>query len=67
MQISARNQIQGRVTTVRTGTIMGEVEVEIAPATITAAITKASIERLGLKAGDQVSVIVKATEVLIGK
>jgi molybdopterin-binding protein len=32
---------------------------------ITAAITESSRERLGLKDGDQVSVIIKATEVMI--
>jgi molybdopterin-binding protein len=52
---------------VRTGTIMGEVEVEIQPATVTATITRASIERLDLKQGDDVAVIIKSTEVMIGK
>jgi molybdopterin-binding protein len=46
---------------------MGEVEVEIEAATITAAITASSVQRLGLKNGDQVTVIIKSTEVLIGK
>jgi molybdopterin-binding protein len=67
MEISARNQIRGRVVGVRTGEIMGEVEVEIEAATITAAITASSVQRLGLKNGDQVTVIIKSTEVLIGK
>jgi molybdopterin-binding protein len=34
---------------------------------VTSAITKGSVEQLKLKAGDQVVVIVKATEVMIGK
>jgi molybdopterin-binding protein len=67
MEISARNQIRGRVTDVHGGEIMAEVEVEIDPATITAAITAASVKRLGLKVGDHVTVIIKSTEVLIGK
>jgi molybdopterin-binding protein len=67
MEISARNQIKGRVTRVHTGEVMGEVEVEIDPATITAAITASSVKRLGLKEGDTVTVIIKSTEVLIGK
>jgi molybdopterin-binding protein len=67
MEISARNQIRGRVVEVRMGDIMGEVAVKIEPATITAAITTSSIARLGLKDGDEVTVIIKSTEVLIGK
>ncbi len=67
MEISARNQIKGRVTAVRTGSIMAEVDVEIDPSSVVAAITKSSVERLGLEAGDSVTVIVKSTEVMIGK
>ncbi len=67
MEISARNQIRGRVVGVRTGEIMGEAEVEIEAASITAAITASSVQRLGLKNGDHVTVIIKSTEVLIGK
>jgi molybdopterin-binding protein len=67
MDISARNQISGRVTGIRMGDILGEVEVEIDAATITAAITTSSIQRLGLKTGDRVIAIIKSTEVLIGK
>lgn len=67
MEISARNQIKGRVTAVRTGSIMAEVDVEIDPSSVVAAITKSSVERLELEAGDSVTVIVKSTEVMIGK
>ncbi len=67
MEISARNQLKGRVKSVRTGAIMAEVEVEVQASDITAAITKSSVERLGLKAGDDVVVIIKSTEVIIGK
>ncbi len=67
MEISARNQIPGRVKSVSLGPVMAEVEVEIDPATITAAITASSARRLGLEAGDAVVAIIKATEVIIGK
>jgi molybdopterin-binding protein len=67
MEISARNQIHGRVKSVSEGAVMAEVEVAIEPATIAAAITASSAKRLGLKAGDEVVVIIKATEVMIGK
>lgn len=67
MEISARNQLSGKIIDVKLGTIMGEVTVEVDPASITAAITRSSIEHLKLQPGDSVRVIVKATEVMIAK
>ena len=67
MEISARNQLPGEVTSVKSGTVMSEIEVRVEAGSIVAAITDASRERLGLKAGDRVTVFIKATEVLIGK
>jgi molybdopterin-binding protein len=46
---------------------MGEVQVDIEAASITAAITASPVKRLGLKDGDEVTVIIKSTEVMIGK
>jgi molybdate transport system regulatory protein len=46
---------------------MAEVVVDVEASTIVAAITRGSMEALGLKAGDKVTVIIKATEVIIGK
>jgi len=65
MEISARNQLTGTVRSVKSGAVMAEVEVNVDPAIITAAITDASRERLGLKEGDEVLVIIKATEVML--
>ncbi len=67
MELSARNQLKGEVVRVKSGTIMAEVEVKIEAGNVVAAITDGSLKRLGLKAGDRVNVIIKATEVLIGK
>ncbi|HLN44095.1 MAG TPA: TOBE domain-containing protein [Candidatus Sulfotelmatobacter sp.] len=66
--MSARNQMRGTVKTVEKGIITGLVKIEIeAPATITSVITKEAIEDLDIKVGDKVQVIVKSTEVMIGK
>lgn len=67
MKISARNQLTGVVRSVRRGAIMGEVAVDVDPAPITAVITLGSIDHLALAEGDRVTVIIKATEVMIGK
>jgi len=65
MELSARNQLRGTVAAVKGGAVMAEVTVDVAPGSITAAITDASRDRLQLKEGDSVSVIIKATEVMI--
>jgi molybdopterin-binding protein len=67
MQISARNQLQGRVKEIVLGTVMAEIVVDVGGQEVTAAITRRSAEALGLKAGDTVTAIIKATEVMIGK
>jgi molybdopterin-binding protein len=67
MKLSARNQLSGVIKTTALGTIMAEITVDVDAATIVAAITRGSAEALDLKAGDRVTVIVKATEVMIAK
>ena len=49
MQLSARNQLEGKITGVELGAVMANVKIEIAdPNVITAVITKESAEKLGL-------------------
>ena len=68
MQLSARNQLEGKITGVELGAVMANVKIEISePNVITAVITKESAEKLGLKDGDDVTAIIKSTEVIIGK
>jgi molybdopterin-binding protein len=67
MQLSTRNQLAGRVTDVQLGGIMAEVTVDVGGQTIVAAITRGSAESLELAAGDEVTVLIKATEVMLGK
>ena len=68
MQLSARNQLNGKITNVEKGAVMANVKIEIAdPNVITAVITKESAEKLGLSEGDDVTAIIKSTEVIIGK
>ena len=68
MKLSARNQLNGKITNVEKGAVMANVKIEITePGVITAAITKESAEQLGLSEGDDVTAIIKSTEVIIGK
>ena len=67
LQISARNQLKGTVRAVKLGTVMAEVEMDVGGQSLVAAITRVSAEKLGLKSGDPVTAIIKATEVIVGK
>jgi molybdopterin-binding protein len=65
--LSARNQFQGTIKSVKLGTVMAEVIVTVGAMEIVSVITRSSAERMGLKAGDTVKAVIKSTEVLIGK
>jgi molybdopterin-binding protein len=68
LKLSARNNLQGKIIAVEEGVITAKVKIQItAPATITAVITKEAVEELKLKEGDNVTAIIKSTEVIIGK
>jgi molybdopterin-binding protein len=67
MELSARNQLKGKVTSIRTGEVMAEVAVDVGGNEIVAAITRGSVERLGVSEGDDVVVVIKATEVMLAK
>jgi molybdopterin-binding protein len=65
--ISARNQLDGTVKYVTLGTVMAEVVMDVNGTEVVAAITRHSVERLGLKEGDAVKAVIKATEVMVQK
>ena len=67
MELSARNQLKAKVKSVRLGTIMAEVIATIGDQEIVSAITRASAESLNLQQGDDVIIVIKATEVLVAK
>jgi molybdopterin-binding protein len=65
--LSARNQFPGIVKSVTLGNVAAEVVITVGSLEFVAMITRGSAESLGLKPGDRVTAIVKATEVLIDK
>lgn len=68
LKISARNKIEGVIREVSEGLVTATVKVEVdRPVVITALITKEAARELGLKPGDKVKAVIKATEVLIAK
>ena len=68
MELSARNQLSGTVTSIKLGGVMAEITVQIVGGQeLISVITRGSAEKLNLQAGDQVTVIIKSTEVMLGK
>ena len=67
-RLSARNRIKARVTRLRVGDIASQVELTtIAKGSLTSVISNEAIRELGLKEGDEVEAVIKATEVMIAK
>jgi molybdopterin-binding protein len=62
---SARNRMAGVVRSVEIGGVMALVELEAGPFLITAAITRDSVDELGLAPGVHATALVKATSVMI--
>ncbi|UCC57870.1 MAG: LysR family transcriptional regulator [Candidatus Bathyarchaeum sp.] len=68
LKISARNRLKGTVQKVDKGIITAKVKIKIeAPAVVTAIISKEAVEELGVKSGDSIEAVIKATEVMIAK
>jgi molybdopterin-binding protein len=68
MKLSARNQIAGTIVAIAPSAINGSIKVDIGGGNVvTASITEEAIRDLALRQGDTVTVIVKASDVMIGK
>lgn len=67
MPLSIRNQFPGTVKEVKLGAVMAEIIVQVGDNQFVSAITKDAAEDLALKAGDEVTVLVKSTSVMIQK
>jgi len=68
MKLSARNQLKGKVLDVIKGQTTAHVRIEIAQgAVVTSSITNEAVDDLKLKTGDDVTAIIKASDVMVGK
>jgi molybdopterin-binding protein len=68
MRLSARNQLPGKIVEVRKGQTTSHVQIDLGHGiVITSSITNEAVDELGLKAGDQASAIIKASDVMVGK
>jgi molybdopterin-binding protein len=67
MSLSARNQLPGTIESVQIGDVVALITVKVGDNLIESVITRHSAEQMGLKKGDSVRVVVKATEVMVQK
>ena len=66
MKISARNQLQGKISTVNSGSVNSEIEITLGSGDkVVAIVTNISVQSLGLAPGKEVLVLVKASSVLV--
>ncbi len=63
--LSTRNRFPGVITSVEVDGVMALVEIEAGPHRVTAAITRDSVEELGLAEGVEATALVKATSVMV--
>jgi len=59
--------LKGEITDVLLGTVTALITVKVGDNLVESVITKRSAEELGLKKGDKVTAVIKATEVMIQK
>src|SRR5579872_2505562 len=64
-RVSGRNQMVGRIDSVRISGLMAEVKISIGGQQITSIITATSAREMQLKKGQTAAALIKATEVMI--
>jgi molybdopterin-binding protein len=68
MKLSARNQLKGKVVDVVKGATTSHVRIDIGAGVIVmSSITNEAVADLGLKTGDEVWAVIKASDVMVGK
>jgi len=65
VQLSARNQLKGTVTSINKGEAIANVVLDVAGQRLVASITVEAVDELGLREGADVTAIVKASDVII--
>jgi molybdopterin-binding protein len=65
VKLSARNQLAGTVKEVRKGAAIANVVVDVGGQRIVSSITVEAVDELGLTEGSQVTVVVKASDVIL--
>jgi len=64
-RVSGRNQLAGKVVSIRIEGLLAEVVLAVGDANVTAIITASAIRELQLKKGDSAAALIKSTDVMI--
>lgn len=67
MKLSARNALKGKVVDIIKGQVVAKVKIDVGGQSVTSLVSIEAIDDLELKVGDQVSAIIKSTEVMLAK
>ena len=67
MTLSARNHLKGTIEEIQLGDVLAHVTIRVGDSVIESVITRRSAEEMNLKVSDEVTAVVKATEVMIAK
>ena len=65
MKLSARNQLTGTVTSINSGEAIANVAVDVNGQRLVSSITVEAVRELGLAEGSAVTVIIKASDVIL--
>ncbi|MCH3964777.1 MAG: TOBE domain-containing protein [Clostridium sp.] len=66
MNISARNQLKGKIVDIKRGSVNGEVILDVGDGKqICSIITLDAINSLGLKVGSEATAVIKASNVMV--
>jgi molybdopterin-binding protein len=65
VKLSTRNQLPGTVTAINAGEAIANVEVDVKGLRVVASITVEAVRELGLAEGSEVTVLVKASDVML--
>jgi len=68
MKLSTRNILKGKVTEINEGMVMSKVKVDVGDGNgnvLTSVISMEAVKDLGLEVGKEISVLIKATSVML--
>jgi len=67
MKLSARNQLRGTVRSINRGAAIANVEIEVKGQRVVASITVEAVDSLEIREGDEVTAVIKASDVMLAK
>jgi molybdopterin-binding protein len=65
VKLSARNQLKGTVTDINAGEAIANIAVDVAGQRLVASVTVEAVRELGISTGSDVTVVVKASDVML--